>query len=62
MDRNTRIDDPDDGMLPASPTRRRASMAIGCLFALVLLGVLIWFGATHTGTADAPGWFGRGGR
>lgn len=58
MDRKTRIDDPDDEVLPASPRRRRASMMIGCLFAIVLIAVLIWFGATHTGTGEQPGWFG----
>lgn len=62
MDRKTRIDDPDDGVLPATPGRRRAAMATGCLFALVLLAVLIWFAATHTGTGDSPGWFGWGSR
>jgi hypothetical protein len=35
----------------------------GCLFALALLGILIWFGVLHLGTADKPGWFGGwGGR
>lgn len=61
MKRKTRIDDPDDEMLPASPRRRRAAMTIGCLFALALLAFLVWFAATHTGTMDAPGWFGSGG-
>ena len=62
MDPKTRIDDPDDEVLPASPKRRQAAMTIGCLFALALLAFLIWFGVTHTGTADSPGWFGSGGR
>lgn len=58
MDRNTPIDDPDDEVLPASPRRRQAAMAIGCLFILAMLVFLIWFIATHTETFDRPGWFG----
>ena len=58
MDDRTRIDDPDDEVLPASPTRRRAAMSIGCLLAIALLVFLVWFAATHTGTSDRPGMFG----
>lgn len=52
------IDNPDDEILPASPGRRRSAMVVGCLFALLLLAVLVWFVATHTETMDNPGWFG----
>ncbi|HEX6924901.1 MAG TPA: hypothetical protein VF167_05705 [Longimicrobiaceae bacterium] len=52
------IDDPDDEVLPASPARRRAKLAIGCLIVLGVLVFLIWFAVTHTGTADRPGRFG----
>lgn len=58
MDDRTRIDDPDDGVLPASPGRRRTAMTFGCLFAIALLAFLIWFAATHTGTSEQPRWFG----
>lgn len=58
MDENTPIDDPDDEVLPASPARRRKAMLIGCLFAILLLAILIWFGVTHTRTSDHPGLFG----
>lgn len=56
--RKVTIDDPDDEVLPASPRRRRAAAMIGCLFALFLMLVLVWFAATHTQTLDSPGWFG----
>ena len=58
MDRQTPIDDPDDEVLPASPGRRRTAMTIGCLFVIALLVFLIWFSASHTGTAERRGWFG----
>jgi hypothetical protein len=63
VDPKTPIDDPDDEVPPANPRRRRAVTMFGCLFALALLGILIWFGVLHLGTADEPGWFGGwGGR
>ena len=58
MDSNTPIDNPDDEVLPATPGRRRTAMTIGCLFVVVVLGALIWFGVTHTGTGNSPSWFG----
>lgn len=58
MDRKTRIDDPDDEVLPASPGRRRTAMTVGCLFVIAVLAFLIWFVATHTQTFERPGWFG----
>lgn len=58
MDSHTPIDDPDDEVLPASPRRRRVAMTIGCLFVVGVLVFLIWFGASHTGTSERPGWFG----
>ncbi len=59
MDDRTPIDDPDDEVLPASPGRRRAAMAIGCLFVVIVLVFLIWFGVTHSETFERPGWFSR---
>ena len=58
MDPDTRIDDPDDEVIPASPRRRRIATAIGCLFVLVLLAVLIWFGASNLATFERTGAFG----
>lgn len=53
-----RIDDPNDGMLPANPGRRKQAATIGCATFLILLGLLIWFIATHTQTFEQSGLFG----
>lgn len=58
MDSHTPIDDPDDEVLPASPAHRRVAMTIGCLFVIVVVAFLIWFGVTHSETFERRGWFG----
>ena len=52
------IDNPDDEIIPASPGRRRTATTIGCLAVVLLLAVLIWFGATHTETFEGQSLFG----
>jgi hypothetical protein len=47
--------------LPVSPTRRKARRAIGCLFVVAILGLLIWFGVTHTEAGRVRGFLGMGG-
>jgi len=49
---------PDDEILPADPVRRRVGTVLGCFTLLLLLGLLVWFIATHTQTFDNPGMFG----
>ncbi len=54
----------DDGdmTLPVSPTRRKARRAIGCLFLVVILALLVWFGVTHTASERNRGFLGMIGR
>jgi hypothetical protein len=44
--------------LPVSPARRKARRAIGCLFLVVILGLLVWFGVTHTESVRNRGFLG----
>jgi hypothetical protein len=44
--------------LPVNPTRRRARRAIGCLFVVAILALLIWFGVTHTEAGRVRGFLG----
>lgn len=48
----------DDEILPTDAHRRRVGAAVGCLTLILLLGLLIWFIATHTQTFENPGMFG----
>ena len=36
--------------LPVSADRRTARRTLGCLFLVIILALLLWFGITHTGT------------
>jgi hypothetical protein len=47
--------------LPVSPTRRKARRAIGCLFVVAILALLIWFGVTHTEAGRVRGFLGVAG-
>ena len=45
--------------LPVSADRRTARRTLGCLFLVIILALLLWFGITHTGTGkdrDFLGW------
>lgn len=48
----------DDEILPPDARGRRAGAVVGCLTFILLLGLLIWFIATHTQTFENPGMFG----
>lgn len=37
-----------DDSLPLDPARRKARRLLGCCFLLMIAGLLIWFGVTHT--------------
>lgn len=41
-------ENPDDDVLPISPSARRLAMVVGLLFIAVILGFLIAFIATHS--------------
>jgi hypothetical protein len=50
--------DESEQTLPVSPTRRKARRAIGCLFVVAILALLIWFGVTHTEAGRVRGFLG----
>lgn len=53
------IDNADDEMLPANPSRRRVARATGCLFVVIVLGFVLWFTLENDDPpADRPGMFG----
>jgi hypothetical protein len=44
--------------LPVSPGRRNARRTLGCLFLVIILSLLLWFGLTHTSTGKERGFLG----
>jgi hypothetical protein len=50
--------DDSEQTLPVSPTRRKTRRAIGCLFVVAILALLIWFGVTHTEAGGDRGFLG----
>ena len=53
-----KLDHPDDEVLPASRTGRKAATTLGCLTIVLILAALIWFVASNTETFENPGLFG----